>query len=427
MTTRVGGVALAVAATLSAAPRANAQQPPPQQYNPPPQQQYSPPPPPAQYGQPAYGQPPAGQVNYGPQQYQQYPYGQPQPSAAPTAPANNQRGSGEMGLLYGTSIAYGVGTGVWVDALAGVSDPGLAFIAPVAFGAAMPVAAYFVDQSDALHKGVPASISTGLMLGAVEGLAISGVQWQATGNNGPNTWSFRTQTTVTFLTATGGGVGGYFFGEWLHPDPRSLGFVASGAGWGALAGTLLGAGITPRGGDWKDGGSVAGLVGYNAGILATGALSTIYTPSWKSQKYMWLGELAGTGASSLVYLFYAFTPSAPVWHGLIANSVGGLAGVGLAAALTTDLRDDDAPLPPVAQPAAQPAAQPGWQQPGARPGYPPGTQPAYPPGAQPGYPPPGTQPAAPPPPPRAGFTPPFQIGVARLPEGGAVVTAYGSF
>ena len=317
-------------------------QPQPQPYPPQPQP-YPPqpyPPQPQQYPQPQ-PYPPQPYPNQ-PQPYPQTypPYPQPAPVAAPVS---NKRSAGEMGFLYGTSVAYGIGTGIWIDAVAGISDPGLAFIAPIAFGAAAPVGLYFWDDYDNLHRGVPASIATGLVLGGVEGLAIGGLQWQATGNGGPNTWSFRTQTTVTFLTATGGGVGGYFFGEWLRPDPRSLGFIASGAAWGAISGTLFGAGVTKTGGDWKDPGSVVGFVGFNAGIAATGALSTFYTPSWQSQKYMWLGYAAGTVAASVVYIFYAFS-DAPVWHGLIANSLGGLAGVGIAAAVTADLKDE-APAP----------------------------------------------------------------------------------
>ena len=83
--------------------------------------------------------------------------------------------------------------------------------------------------------GVPSSIATGLLLGGVEGMAISGLQWQLTGNGGPDTWKFHTWTSVTFVTATVGGVGGWAFGEWLRPDPRSLALISSGAGWGAAA------------------------------------------------------------------------------------------------------------------------------------------------------------------------------------------------
>ncbi len=342
---------------------------PPQPAPYPPQQPAPYPPQPAPYPQqqpypqrPApYGQPPP----YGQPGYAQ----QPTPPAPPPPAADSKRGAGEMTFLYGTSIAYGVGSGVWLDALAKASDPGLAFIAPLALGAAMPIGVYFWDDHSPLHRGVPASIATGLTLGAVEGIAISGTQWTYTHDKG-NDWGFQTQTTMTWVFATGGGVGGFFFGEWLRPDPRSLGFIASGAGWGAVTGALFGAGIV--GSEWKDGASVAGLIGYNAGILATGALSTVYTPSWNAQKWMWIGYGAGVAAGLVVYPFY-LASDAPVRHGLVANAIGGVAGLALAAAFTAGMTDDGA--------AAKTSV----------------------------------------------FTPPFQIGFAPTAKGGAVVSAYGQF
>ena len=187
-------------------------------------------------------------------------------------------------------------------------------------------------------------MATGLTLGALEGMGIAGNQWQYTHNGAcpPCTsWSFKTETTFTWLFSTGGGVGGYFFGEWVKPDPRSLGFIASGAGWGLAAGTLFGAGVTKTHEDWKDGAAIAGLIGYNAGIVGAGALSLFWTPSWQTQKYMWLGWLAGTGASMLVYPFYLFGDSQDWKHGLVANSLGGLAGVAVAGALTANLKDSN--------------------------------------------------------------------------------------
>ena len=241
-----------------------------------------------------------------------------------------------MAYLYGVGLAYGVGTGIWVDALGKVSDPGLAVIAPLLFGAAVPVGIYAWDVNAEFDRGVPSSIATGLLLGGIEGIAIDGLQWQLTGNGGPHSWDFRTWTSITFATATVGGIGGYVFGESIQPNPRSLGLIASGAGWGAITGVLFGSGVV--GGDWKDGAAVWGFAGYNAGILAAGAVSTVYVPSWQTLKYMWLGDLLGTLATTPVYFFYIGGNGEPR-HGLIANAVGGLAGLALAAALTGNMAD----------------------------------------------------------------------------------------
>jgi hypothetical protein len=275
-----------------------------------------------------------------------------------------------MAYLFGVGIAYGVGSGVWIDSIGHITDPGVAFIPPLALGAGVPIGLYLWDQNAEFDRGVASSIGTGVLLGGLEGVAISGLQWQLTGNGGPSSWPFSTWTTVTFLTATGGGIGGYAFGEWFQPDPHSLAFIASGAGWGAITGILLGSGVV--GGDWKDGAAVWGFAGYNAGIIATGALSTVYTPSWETIKYMWLGQVLGVVATTPVYLFYIGNSADPR-HGLIANAVGGLAGIGLAAALTANMTDSGASAS-----------------------------------------------AAP-------WTPPFQVTVGPTPYGGAQLTAYGQF
>jgi hypothetical protein len=247
-----------------------------------------------------------------------------------------------MTFLYVAGAGFGVGTGIWLDALFKITDPGVAAILPITLGAAAPIGVYLWDEfGGPLHRGVPASMATGLALGAVEGMAIAGTQWQYTRGDDKD-WSFGTQTTITWLMATGGGIGGWAFGEWLRPDPRSMGFIASSSGWGAISGTLLGAGVSGR--DWKDGASVAGLVGYNVGILGGGAISVVHTPSWESQKYMWMGYGLGTLAGFVVYPFYAFVKDPQVKRGMIANALGGIAGAGIAGALTWDLRDaEDGP------------------------------------------------------------------------------------
>jgi hypothetical protein len=322
---------------------------PPQQPYPPPQ--YGPPPPtyPQQYQTPypPYGQttpppqqlpPPPGPSLQPPPQPVYGPQVAPPPRPTPGAPPPNRyRSSGEMAYLYGVGAAYGIGTGIWIDLLANVTDPGIAMIAPLVLGGAVPVGLYAWDSQQEFDRGVASSIATGMLLGGIEGIAIDGLQWQLTGNPAPDNSKLSMWSTIAFAGATAGGLGGYAFGEWLQPDPRSLAFIASGAGWGSIAGILFGSGVVTAGSEWADGAAVGGFAGYNAGIVATGALSAFYTPSWQSVKYMWLGDLLGTLATTPVYLFYLGGGEAR--HGLIANAVGGLAGIGVAAALTAGMTD----------------------------------------------------------------------------------------
>jgi hypothetical protein len=159
-------------------------------------------------------------------------------------------------------------------------------------------------------------------------------------------WTFKGHSTLALLTATAGGVGGYFFGDYYRPDPRSLSFIASGAGMGAVSGMAFGVGATPRRDDasraqWTDYAAVGGFVGFNTGMLATGALTIAgVTPSYQTQKYMWAGFGAGAAVSSVVYIFYLFGDRPPVWHGLIANGLGAIAGAALGGIMSADLKDD---------------------------------------------------------------------------------------
>jgi hypothetical protein len=250
-----------------------------------------------------------------------------------------------MAYLYGTSIAYGAGTGIWLDALAGVNDPGIAIIAPIGLAIAAPVGVYLWDANDELERGVPSSIATGMLLGGLEGMAVSGLQWQLTGGTGPGPnsgqWTFPTWSTLTFLGATGGGIGGFAFGEWFHPDPRGLAFIASGAGWGTMFGGLLGAGLASDVKYSGNGAAIGGFISYNAGLAGSGLMMAAgYTPSWASLKWMWIGDVLGTAVTAPVYLFYIGGGEAQ--HGMIANAIGGLAGLALAGFLTANLTDPPA-------------------------------------------------------------------------------------
>src|SRR6185436_1522215 len=92
------------------------------QFQPGPQQPY----PPGQYGGQVGGQVGGGQ--YGGQYGG---YGQPPGFGYPPPQTGRKKSTAlEVGYLYVTAGAYGVGTGIWIDAMAGIEDPGLRFIFP---------------------------------------------------------------------------------------------------------------------------------------------------------------------------------------------------------------------------------------------------------------------------------------------------------
>ena len=246
-----------------------------------------------------------------------------QPVVQPGAPkkeAPKERSANEMMFLYGASIGAGVGTGVWIDALGKITDPGAAVVAPALLGAAFPIGIYIWDNAETFGRGVPSSIATGLLLGAGEGVLIASAAAINTTADA-NKLSFGANASISWLTMIGGGVGGYFFGEWLRPDPRSMSFIASAAGWGLVSFGAIGHGTAASGSAWEVT-SILGLVGYNVGIVSAGALSTIFTPSYAQQEYMWLGYGLGAAAGFLVYPFYLFSDSKDIRGGMVANGFG---------------------------------------------------------------------------------------------------------
>ncbi len=256
-----------------------------------------------------------------------------------------------MAYLYSVSLAYGVGTGVWIDALAKINVPGIAFIPPVIFGAAV------ADRR--VHLGQQLPVRSRRAVGGGDGAASR--RHRGDGHQRAAVAAHRQRRPEHVAVLDG-----------HHRD------VPDGHGRGRR-GFLL-RGVVParssepcahreRGGLGDDGGRHVrigcrhrrrrldgrrGRMGLRRlqrrHRWATGAIATFYTPSWQSLRYMWAGEMLGTLATTPVYLFYIGSSATPR-HGLIANALGGLAGIAVAAALTGTMKDPaghgvvDAPVP----------------------------------------------------------------------------------
>ena len=292
------------------------------------------------------------------------------------------RSDGELAFLYGTSAAYGITMGAWIDTLGPCSpgnkdkagknlcDPGGAVVAPLLLGTVFPLGFFLWDnfyrggpgKGGGMHRGVPSSISTGLIVGALEGLGVAGANYAVTSPGGPtdtNRWGSDGIMTSVFVGATVGGIAGYAYGEAVRPDPRKIAFIASGAGWGAAMGAFMGGGVANSDPSSVIQGVLIGnLVGTNLGLGTTGLLAALgYDPSWRSLKYMWLGAAIGFVATSPIYLIYLAEPNDNQTvacppngcpkenHGMIASSLGILGGIIIAGILTRDMKDPEPPPP----------------------------------------------------------------------------------
>jgi hypothetical protein len=279
------------------------------------------------YGQPGYGQPGYGQPGFTPQPGQYCPPGQFCPPGGQTYPDPSKLKSTslEMGYLYGTAAAWGIGTGIWIDAEAEIDEPGFAILPPLVIGAAaaggVAIADFAVHQ---MPRGVPSAIATGTLLGSGLGLGIAGYE-AAVGNH----WEFKEIMRSEFVGSTAGAVLGIVGGVLLRPSPKTNMFMLSAGVWGAGIGAAFGGGASN--GDLGNSDQdilLGGLIGYGVTTAAAGTISIFWVPSWSQLGWMWAGFGIGAAATTPVYLFYIGSDADPR-RGLIAQGVGGLLGAGL--------------------------------------------------------------------------------------------------
>jgi hypothetical protein len=231
----------------------------------------------------------------------------------------------ELGTLYVSSAAYGVGLGIWLDAELGLEDPGILLIPPTLLGVAAPVGAYFLNRPR-LPRGVPGAMAAGFLIGAGEGLGIASTQMVTS----DQPWGFRGLSRSMAIGATLGGVGGYVLGSVQEPSPNISAFATSGVVWGTLVGSAIGLGASEAGvgfersNDWMARG---GLIGFNAGLVVTMGLSTAFVPTLDQLSWMWLGGSIGALASLPVYLFYIGDGGPPAKRGLLFSATATTLGI----------------------------------------------------------------------------------------------------
>jgi hypothetical protein len=245
----------------------------------------------------------------------------------------------EIGFLYAAATAYGVGTGVWLDAELGIKDPGLRFIAPIVGGVGAPVGVFFLDQPK-LPRGVPAAISTGMMIGAGEGFGIWSYQFVS--SNSENSWGFKELARSTFIGSTLGAGAGAAIGFTQEPSPKLSLFLGSSVMWGSAVGTMFGFGASSKDSNYgksNDSASLGGLIGFNAGLAAAAGLSAAWIPNYKQLAFMWMGAGLGFAATLPVYVFYAGNDDYSAKRGMIVQGIG--TTLGLAAGAIFTMYDQD--------------------------------------------------------------------------------------
>jgi hypothetical protein len=241
-----------------------------------------------------------------------------------TPPKIRSASSLESATLYGSSAAYGIGMGIWLDAEIGIEDPALALIPPTLLGVAVPITAYALNHPT-LARGVPGAIAAGLVIGAGEGLGIASLQMVTS----DQPWGFHGLGRAMAIGSTAGGVAGIVVGELQQPSPNISAFASSGVVWGSLIGSAIGLGVSPAGvgfSDSNDWMARGGLIGFNTGLAITMALSTAFVPTLDQLSWMWIGGGVGALVSLPVYLFY-LGDGPPAKRGLVFSATATTAGI----------------------------------------------------------------------------------------------------
>jgi hypothetical protein len=257
------------------------------------------------------------------------PWAQPPPppllaSSGWAPPASRSTSSLESATLYGGSALYGVGMGIWLDAEIRFDDPALLLIPPTLLGVALPVTAYALNHPR-LPRGVPGAIASGAVIGAGEGLGIASLQMVTS----EQPWGFRGLARAMAIGSTAGGLGGIALGVLQEPSPNISLFATSGVVWGSAIGSAFGLGLSRAGvgfhrsNNWMARG---GLIGFNAGLVASMGLATWFVPTLDQITWMWLGGGVGALASLPVYLFY-IGDGPPAKRGLVFSATATTLGI----------------------------------------------------------------------------------------------------
>jgi hypothetical protein len=251
----------------------------------------------------------------------------------------SHRTSDEIASLYGYSVAYGIGTGLWLaslnepDSAAGLILPSLA----LAGGSAGLVA--YLDRGKGMGYGVPQSIQAGLTLGFLQG--VFWTSWNQARVRYDEEWEFKTVTTLIWGASTTGAMLGGVLGAHYGTTPGRASFVSSAGLWTGTVGGLVAAALTPdeRDSARDDNGLLVAALGLNAGAALGVWQAKEVSPSIARVRFIDLGGVAGALLGGGLYL--AANDKNPSERGLLGVTAAGMAGgLGLAFQLTKSMEPD---------------------------------------------------------------------------------------
>jgi hypothetical protein len=207
-----------------------------------------------------------------------------------SAKSVGERSTDEIAQLYANSVAYGIGTGLWIDAHTNPWASSGPTVLPLLLGAGAAVGTVaLLDIGHPLHYGVPQSIVSGMYIGFEDGLVLG--LWGLSQNG--SRWSGTTVADVTWGLATVGAVGGGLLGTALGTTPGRASFVGSCALWTGVVSGFAAAALTGAGQDGGTNGLLAAEIGLNAGAIAGFVAAGPVSPSIARVRFLDVGAIGG--------------------------------------------------------------------------------------------------------------------------------------
>jgi len=196
------------------------------------------------------------------------------PGETPMALREDKRSIDELAILYGNTLIWGTGFGVAVGFASDSSDASTFFLPAIGMSALGAGALAYMDlRHGPLPYGVPQSITSGMYMGLVGGIYVSGIL------AGENLVDNEEQIFpgLVWGSMTAGALVGGLVGATVPITPGRASFTSSGVIWGGLLSSLVTLGFNDD--DFTSGPFISGLIGATAGGVTTGLLAGTIAPS----------------------------------------------------------------------------------------------------------------------------------------------------
>lgn len=218
----------------------------------------------------------------------------PKVTPAPTEGMERRRHAAEMAELRVAGGALGLLVGINTLMLLDADDPLLFLTIPLFTTVGLVLVTGLLDDGDGMPHGVPAAISTGVLLGFGDGLLLWGSNRHGI-ESGAGVMSLLTATTVV------GAFAGGAFGYGMSPTIAESRFVLSAGVWGLWISLMSALAFDST----ADGTWMSTLIAYNVGIGTAMLISAITDVSMERVAFtngaLVVGGLLGLMVAGVIY------------------------------------------------------------------------------------------------------------------------------